>query len=99
MKVLPYLLAAVCAVPLGAGAAKTANASMITETFKFTATGFGVGAPFSSATGSFTITFDPLVTVVGEGTTIALNGVNIPQGSLALYFLYNANLSNGLLTV
>ena len=99
MKALPHFLAAVCAVALGAGAAKTAKASMITETFKFTATGFGAGAPLSSATGSFTITFDPLVTVVGEGTTITFNGVNIPQGSLAPYFLYNANLSNGLLTV
>jgi hypothetical protein len=99
MKALPYLLAAVCAVALGAGAAKTANASMITETINFTATGFGAGAPFSSATGSFTITFDPLVTVVGQGTTITFNSVNIPQGALAPYFFYNANLSGGLLTV
>src|SRR3954464_6630277 len=99
MKAHPYLLAALCAVALGAGAAKTANASTITETINFTATGFGAGAPFSSATGSFTITFDPLVTVVGEGTTITFNNVNIPQGALAPYFFYNANLSGGLLTV
>ena len=99
MKALPYLLAAVCAVALGAGVAKTANASMITETVNFTATGFGAGALFSSATGSFTITFDPLATVVGEGTTITFNSVNIPQGVLAPYFFYNANLSGGLLTV
>ena len=99
MKALPYLLAAVCAAALGAGAAKTANASMITETVNFTATGFGPGAPFSSATGSFTITFDPLVTVVGEGTSITFKSVNIPQGVLAPYFFYNANLSGGLLTV
>ena len=99
MKALPYLLSAVCAVALGAGAAKTANASMITETVNFTATGFGAGAPFSSATGSFTITFDPLVTVVGQGTTITFNSANIPQGVLAPYFFYNANLSGGLLTV
>jgi hypothetical protein len=99
MKAPSYLVAAVCAVALGAGAAKTANASMITETINFTATGFGAGAPFSSATGSFTITFDPLVTVVGQGTTITFNSVNIPQGNLAPYFFYNANLSGGLLTV
>jgi hypothetical protein len=99
MKALPYLLGVVCAIALGAGAAKTANASMITETINFTTTGFGAGAPFSSATGSFTITFDPLVTVVGQGTTITFNSVNIPQGILAPYFFYNANLSGGLLTV
>jgi hypothetical protein len=99
MKALPYLLAAMCAVAVGAGTAKTANASTITETINFTATGFGAGAPFSSATGSFTITFDPLVTVVGEATTITFNNVNIPQGPLAPYFFYNANLSGGLLTV
>jgi hypothetical protein len=99
MKALPYLLATVCAVALGAGAAKTAKASVITETLSFTATGFPTGAPFSSATGSFTITFDPLVTVVGEATTITFKGVNIPQGVIAPYFFYNANLSGGLLTV
>jgi hypothetical protein len=99
MKALPYLTAAVCAVALGAGAAKTANASMIAETISFTATGFGTGAPFSSATGSFTITFDPLVTVVGQGNAITFNNVNIPQGTLAPFFFYNANLSGGTLTV
>jgi hypothetical protein len=99
MKAHPCLLAAVCAIALGAGASKTANASMITETISFTATGFGTGAPFSSATGSFTITFDPLVTVVGQGTAITFNNVNIPQGTSAPYFFYNANLSGGLLTV
>jgi hypothetical protein len=99
MKAHPYLLAALCAVALGAGAAKTANASTITETINFSATGFGMGAPFSSATGSFTITFDPLVTVVGQGTTITFSSVNIPQGNLAPYFFYNANLSGGTLTV
>jgi hypothetical protein len=99
MKALPYLLTAVCAMALSGGAAKTANASVITETINFSATGFGSGAPFSSATGSFTITFDPLVTVVGEATTITFNGVNIPQGVIAPYFFYNANLSGGLLTV
>ena len=99
MKAHPYLLAALCAVALDAGAAKTANASIITETINFTATGFGVGAPFTSATGSFTITFDPLVTVVGQGTTITFNNVNLPQGVSAPYFFYNASLSGGLLTV
>jgi hypothetical protein len=99
MKALPYLLSAVCAVALGAGAAKTANASMITETINFTATGFVTGAPVNPVIGSFTITFDPMVTVVGQGTTITFNSVNIPQGALAPYFFYNANLSGGLLTV
>jgi hypothetical protein len=99
MKARSYLLAVVCAVALGAGAAKTANASTITETINFTATGFGVGAPVSNVSGSFNITFDPAVTVVGEAATITFNSVNIPQGNLAPYFFYNANLSGGLLTV
>src|SRR3954464_9600215 len=99
MKALPYLLTAVCAVALGAGAPKTADAVTITETINFTATGFGTGAPVANVSGSFRITFDPLVTVVGEATTITFNNVNLPQGSLAPYFFYNANLSGGLLTV
>src|ERR1041385_7391007 len=99
MKAFRCLLATACALALGAGAVKTANASLIPETISFTATGFGSGAPFSTATGSFTITFDPLVTVVGQGTAITFNNVNIPQGTSAPYFFYNAGLSGGLLTV
>jgi hypothetical protein len=99
MKALPYLLAAACGIALGVGAVEKASASVITETFSFNATGFGTGAPFSSATGFFTITFDPLVTIVGESTAITFKSVNIPQGTLAPYFFYNANLSGGLLTV
>ena len=98
MKALPYLLAAVCAMALGTGAPQRANANRITETFNFTATGFGTGAPFSSATGSFTITFDPSVTIVGKSTAITFSNVNLPQGTLAPYFFYNANLSGGTLT-
>jgi hypothetical protein len=60
VKALTYLLSAVCAVALSAGAAKTANASTITETINFTANSFPAGAPVNSVIGSFTITFDPM---------------------------------------
>ena len=101
MKALHYLLSAVCAVALGAEAAKPANAAMITETINFTATGFGTVAPLppvSTVIGSFTITFDPAVTVVSHGATITINSVNVPQGAFAPFFQY-VNIQGGILTV
>jgi hypothetical protein len=68
MRALPYLLAVGCAIALNAEATKTANAITITETINFTATGFGTGAPVNPVIGSFTITFDPMVTVVGRAS-------------------------------
>ena len=100
MKALHYLLLAVCAVALGVEAAKPANAAMITETINFTATGFGTVAPLppvSTVIGSFTITFDPTVTV-SHGTTITINSVNVPQGAFAPFFQYT-NIQGGILTL
>jgi hypothetical protein len=99
MKVLPYFLAALSMVALSAEGVKPANANMITETINFTATGFGTGAPVANVIGSFSITFDPNVTIVGQSTAITFNSVNVPQGAFAPFFQYNANLSGGLLTV
>ena len=99
MKALTYLLSAVCAVALSAGAAKTANASTITETINFTANSFPAGAPVNPVIGSFTITFDPTVTVVGAATTITINSVNISPGAFAPFFFYNKSFQGGLLTV
>jgi hypothetical protein len=98
MKVLRYLLALVCAVAMGAEATKTANAAPITEAINFTATGFGPlpGAPVDPVMGSFTITFDPLVSVA-HGTTITFNNVNIPQGAFPPYFIYVTDQGGGTL--
>jgi hypothetical protein len=49
--------------------------------------------------GSFTITFDPTVTVVGAATTITINSVNISPGAFAPFFFYNKSFQGGLLTV
>jgi hypothetical protein len=100
MKVLRYLLAVVCAVAMGAEATKTANAAPITETINFTATGFvtpgGVHGPVDPVMGSFTITFDPLVSVA-HGTTITFNNVNVPQGAFPPYFIYATGQRGGTL--
>lgn len=99
MKALPYLLAMGCGCGIVLGAeVKTANAIPITETIDFISANI-TGAPVSPVVGSFTITFDPAVTVVGRATTITFNSINIPQGAVPLFFFYNANVSGGILTV
>jgi len=57
--------AAFAAAALLSSVAVPGNASTITETYDFSAT-FGTGAPVSTWSGQFTITFDP--TVTGTGT-------------------------------
>jgi hypothetical protein len=85
MKCLSYLAAATCALALST--ATPANSALITQTFNFTASGFDA-APFDPVFGSFTITFDPAVSV-GGGTTIVLNSINIAFNS-PLQFDYDA---------
>jgi hypothetical protein len=51
MRAHPYLIAAVCAVALGAGPAKTASALTVTETINFTANSFPAGAPVNLVIG------------------------------------------------
>jgi hypothetical protein len=43
------------------GAGKPANATTITETIGFTASGFQAAAPVDPVLGSFTVTFDPTI--------------------------------------
>ena len=101
MKSLSSWIAATCILALGAG---PANATTITETINFTASGFQpAGAPVDPVMGSFTITLDPTVdtpfTVPPVGTTITFNNVNITPGASAPFFFYIANSSGGSLTV
>jgi len=44
-----------------AGLPATASASLVTDTYDFTASGFPSGAPQDPVSGSFTVTFDPAV--------------------------------------
>jgi hypothetical protein len=95
-KLCVALAAAGCGLALGAGGA---TAAMITETIKFTASGFQpAGAPVDPVMGSFTITLDPTVDT-SFATTITFQNVNIPPGANAPFFFYGANSSGGFLTV
>jgi hypothetical protein len=55
------LTATLAAVALVGAVTGRADASMITETYNFSAT-FGAGAPVSTWSGQFTISFDPMLT-------------------------------------
>jgi len=74
-------LAALLAV--GVAAATPAKANLITETIGFNAFGFSFLAgtqskpPVDPVFGSFTITFDPTVTVTNQTSGITLNSINI----------------------
>ena len=100
MKTLSGWIVAIGLLALGAG---PANATTITETINFTASGFQpAGAPVDTVMGSFTITLDPTVdtpfTVPPVGTTITFNNVNITPGANAPFFFYSANTSGGFFT-
>jgi hypothetical protein len=83
-----------------AGSGKPANATTITETIDFTATGFvpeprvGV-APVDPVIGAFTVTLDPTINITG-GTTITLDNVNITPSALPPTFDYSTG-SGGVL--
>jgi hypothetical protein len=93
-KLCVALAAAGCALALGVGGA---TAATITETIKFTASGFQpAGAPVDPVMGSFTITLDPTVDT-SFATTITFQNVDITPGANAPFFFYLANSSGGLL--
>jgi hypothetical protein len=79
----------VCALALAwTGVPKPANATTITETIDFTASGFTPsGAPVDPVIGAFTITLDPTINITG-GTTITLDNVNITPSILPPTFDY-----------
>ncbi len=95
-KLSAALAVAGCVLGLSIGAA---YALPITETINFTASGFPAGAPVDPVMGSFTITLDPTVSVLGGGTTITLDSINITPSANALFFLYDADLQGGFLVV
>jgi hypothetical protein len=77
------------------GAGKPANATTITETINFTASGFQTGAPVDPVIGAFTITLDPTINITG-GTRITLDNVNITPSTLPPTFDYSTG-SGGVL--
>ena len=77
------------------GAAKPANATTITETVDFTASGFGATAPVDPVMGSFTVTFDPTINTAA-GTTVTLNTINITPSAQAPFFFFTTSGFLGL---
>lgn len=86
MKLISALAAAVLAVGISAGAASAAS---ITRSFEFFATNFGVGAPLANVSGTFTVTFDPAVSV-GAGTLDALSAPGLGLNAASSGFTYSA---------
>jgi hypothetical protein len=87
-------LLAASALVFGAAISSPANAGPITEQFDFTVPTLQAGAPISPVTGSFTVTFDPLVDS-GSFTSAGLvvNSLNLPV--LPVGFQYFAGPING----
>jgi hypothetical protein len=97
MKSLSGWIVATCIFALDVG---PANATTITETINFTASGFQpAGAPVDPVMGSFTITLDPTVDTSFATTITFNNNVNITPGANTPFFFYVANSSGGSLTV
>ena len=85
-----------CALAVAAtGDGKLANATTITETIDFTASDFSPsGAPVDPVIGSFTITIDPMMNLLG-GTTVTFDNVNITPSTIAPFFNYTATALGG----
>lgn len=64
--------------------APLASAATVTDLVTFSASGFSAGAPVDPVVGSFTITFDPAVSVT-DASTITLNSLNIALGSTLVF--------------
>jgi hypothetical protein len=80
------LFAAIFALALGAEATKLASAATITETIDFTASGFTPsGAPVDPVIGSFTITLDPTMMILGGTVTL---DVNLTLSTIPPFFDY-----------
>jgi hypothetical protein len=61
--------------------AASAQASLITLNYDFSASGFGVGAPVDPVTGSFSVTFDNATDLTDVTSGITLTGLNIALDS------------------
>jgi hypothetical protein len=93
------LFAAICAVALSAEGTKTANATTITNTINFTASGFPADAPVASVTGSFTITLDPMAFVQPPEAMVTLNSISFSPVFSPPSFEYQPNILGGQLLV
>jgi len=77
----------VCAAILLAGYGASAQADPVTRTYQFSASSFAPlfdptsAIPYSTVTGEFTLTFDPLVSKAEGLDGIHLNNLSIPSGS------------------
>lgn len=75
--------------------APVAQAANITRTFSFVATNFD-GGPESSVTGSFTVTFDPAVSVTNQTAGLTVHNMSIPYQGAALF---NYNVGTGFMGI
>lgn len=71
------------------GMAGSAHAVLITETYEFTASDFSILAgpgpvPVDPVEGSFTVTYDPLVSI-SDSTNIVVNSLNVNYASTMVF--------------
>ena len=72
-------------------AAQTAEATVITRTFNFTASGFrtpsGPAAPVDPVTGSVTVTWDNAANIATDQTAgVTVNSLNFPHGTVGINY-------------
>ena len=85
--------------------ASAAQASSVTETYNFSLTGFvdiinNNPAPYTSVSGSFTVTFDPYVSVYDQTTGFSLTSNPIlPSSSPIGFSVFAASSPNGPLSI
>jgi hypothetical protein len=96
----------VCATALLLGYAASAQAAPVSKTYQFTATSFtpivdpSSISPYSTVTGAFTLTFDPLVSMDETQSGIVLNSLSIPLGSaVAFRYDYITSLDIGVIQI
>ena len=89
------LMAMVAALMVTFAVVSQANASLVTEFVKFTATDFSFDPPFTTVEGSFTVTYDPTVLYDDETSGITLNSLNIELGSPLAFSYHNHSLQVG----
>ncbi len=65
--------------------ATSAQASIITLNFDFTASGFAAGAPADPVVGSFSLTFDNAADITDATAGLMLTGLNLDLGSVPAF--------------
>lgn len=99
MRPVSRLIPILPAVGLALAVATSAQGATITRTFDVLASGFGAGAPYDPVSGSFTVTWDPAVTVSDMTTGITGSLGMFPLNTLTNPIAFSYSSSNGSMSI